>query len=336
MKVFELDNYENFEKFLLNHIDIKKYIYANNSTYGINNSREVFLMTNEEIEKAINIANRNLASFNGNEIIPKKSMRKSIDELRNEFKNELSSIKDILQNKEEIKEAVEDKEEEIKYESKRGICTELGVKIQRYSPDGKELLETYKSTIYAMRDPKIQKTSRNGITDAINRKSIYVGYRWAFLEREQPDDTIQDIGESAIIRTIKLGHICELNAEKNEIINVYSSQKDLAAEKNQKSSSWISTVIKQQKLYHGSYYLNWSDCSDELQSKYLENNELPELNNKKPHQIKINRLDPNTKEVLHTYSTLSEVTTKYKMTRRTLYSAINGDLVKREFKWNFA
>lgn len=337
LKIFALDNYENFERFLLRHSDIKKYLYTNNSTYGVNNSTEIFLMTNEEVDKAINIASRNIGLFTENEIIPKKTMRKSIDELRNEFKNELDSIKDILQNKQkENKQEDEDKiEEEVKYESKRGICTVLGVKVQRYSPDGKELLETYSSSIYALRDPKIPKASRNGITDAISRNSVYVGYRWALLDRELPDNTIQNLKDSVVVKTIKKGHICELNQKKDEIIKVYSNQKDLAKQKNQKSSGWISTVIKQQKFYNGSYYLNWCDCSDELQRKYLDNNELPELNDVRPHQIKINRLDPITNDILHTYSSLTEVTTKYKMTRRTLYSAINGDLVKREFKWQF-
>jgi hypothetical protein len=333
LKIFGLDNYQNFERFLLNHIDIKRYLYTDNSTYGINNSTECFLMTKEEVDKAINIANRNIGLFNANEIIPKKTMRKSIDELRNEFKTELDNIKDILQNKQE--QDTEIKEKEIKYESKRGICTELGKKIQRYSQDGNELLETYKSSIYALRDSKIPKTSRNGITDAIDRNSVYVGYRWAILDKNLPDDTIQKLEETVVVKIIKKGYTCELNEDKNKILKVYSNQKDLAKQKNQKSSGWISTVIKQQKFYNGSYYLNWVDCSDELQQEYLKYNELPELIDVKPHQIKINRLDPNTKEVLHTYSSLAEVTTKYKMTRRTLYSAINGDLIKREFKWSF-
>ncbi len=341
LKVFALENYENFERFLLGHSEIKKFLYTDNSTYGINNSTECFLMPKDDVDKAINIASRNINLFNGNEIIPKKTMRKSIDELRNEFKTELENIKDILQNKQEDKETKEEikedkKEEEIQYESKRGICTELGQKIQRYSEDGKELLETYKSSIYVLRDSKLPKTSRNGITDAVNRNSVYVGYRWAILDKNLPDDTVQKLKETVVIKTIKKGYICELNEEKNKILKVYSNQKDLAQQKNQKSSGWISTVIKQQKFYNGSYYLNWVDCSDELQAEYLKDNELPELIDKKPHQILINRLDSNTKEVLHTYSSLSEVTTKYKMTRRTLYSAINGDLEKRGFKWGFA
>ncbi len=62
---------------------------------------------------------------------------------------------------------------------------------------------------------------------------------------------------------------------------------------------------------------------------------MPEELNISPHQIRISRLDPNTNEVLHNYSTVTEVTTKYKMTRRTLYSAISGKLIKRDFKWCF-
>jgi hypothetical protein len=79
----------------------------------------------------------------------------------------------------------------------------------------------------------------------------------------------------------------------------------------------------------------WSDCSDELQQNYLEHNELPEEDSNKPHQIRILKLEPETNEVLHRYNSITEVTIKYKMTARTLKSAINGDLVQRNFKWKY-
>ena len=52
--------------------------------------------------------------------------------------------------------------------------------------------------------------------------------------------------------------------------------------------------------------------------------------------IGINKLDPHTNEVLKTYSSQVEVTTKYGMTRRTLRSAIKGNIVQRRFKWSYA
>ena len=52
--------------------------------------------------------------------------------------------------------------------------------------------------------------------------------------------------------------------------------------------------------------------------------------------IKINRLDPVTKKVLKTYGTMNEVKTHFRMGQCSLKSAINGDLVKHGFKWEYA
>lgn len=51
--------------------------------------------------------------------------------------------------------------------------------------------------------------------------------------------------------------------------------------------------------------------------------------------IKINRLDPVTKEVLRTYGTMNEVKIHFKMGQHALKNAIEGDLVKHGFKWSY-
>jgi prophage antirepressor-like protein len=338
-KVFECDNYDGFENFLINHLDIKRHLFSDNTVYGINNSNEVFLMNEEQLNKTITIANRNLSLFMN--ATKKKTIRTTIGELRDDIQN----LKEIISNKDkkiennnqiEEKEKNDDETDEINYENNRGICTVTGSKIQRYSIDGKELLETYKSLVYVLRDGKLEQSSRKGIFDAANNNTNYHNFRWALLDRNLPDDTVQKLGETVIVKTIRNGFVCEINNDKTEILKVYSTQKEIAKEKGFKSGGQVSTLIKNEKPYNNNYFICWTDCADEMQQKYLINNTLPEKDTNKPNQVKIQKLDPETKELLHTYLSITEVTTKYKLTRRTLISAINGNIIKREFYWKYA
>jgi prophage antirepressor-like protein len=371
-RVFECTEYKNFESFLHGHSEIKKYLY-NNSVNGMKISAEIFLMNKEEINKSVNIATRSISQFNNVTNIKNKSLKNTIKELKTDLIEENTTIKKTIKNlktniKEELQtdisglkndiqnilshlqnnnknilnkevkneilpEVKEDKE--VQYENKRGICTITGNKVQRYDREGKVLIHTYNTVMEALRDPTIKKPSRTGIFLAAEKNTIYNEFRWALLDRDLPDDTFQELKESVEVVTIRKGYIAQLNKEKNKILDVFTNQKILAQKKGMKSTGWISTVIKQQKLYNECYYLSWSECSDKLQEEYLENNKLPEEDTIRPHQIKVLKLDPITKEVLHKYNTITEVTTKYKITARTLKSAINGDLIKREFRWKF-
>ncbi len=348
-KVFKCEKYKDFEGFLLNHEYIKKYLHTEPYN-GIKNSIELFLMNDEQINKAVNVANRSVSQFNTTPNKNRKTVKTTITDLKGDLKVDLENIKGDIQNivsylqkktdnipdnKNIIIDKTKDENIVVEYPNQRGICTISGSKIQRYSRDGKELIETYRSLVDVLRDSKIEKPSRTGIFDSAKNNTVYKNYRWALLERDLDDNTNQKLEESVELKTIKKGFVAELNKEKNKITKVYSNQKKLTEEKGYKSTSWISTIISRQQILNDHYYLCWSDCSDELQEEYFKNNELPEELNISPHQIRISRLDPNTNEVLHNYSTVTEVTTKYKMTRRTLYSAISGKLIKRDFKWCF-
>lgn len=75
-----------------------------------------------------------------------------------------------------------------------GYTQSRGTKIQRYTSDGSTLLHTYKGLAVAMRDPHIPDISRPQLKICISNHHVYRGFRWAMLSRNQPDDTVQDIG----------------------------------------------------------------------------------------------------------------------------------------------
>ncbi|CAN0459470.1 unnamed protein product [Ectocarpus sp. 12 AP-2014] len=317
-RVFECDRYEQFEKALHGHNDIKRYRFK--EPINGKKSMEVFRMTKEELQRAVNIAVRNVCRFR----FDQKGFRETLfeqPEVRVLLKANGIAINDDIDNM------------DVQRENKRGRCTLTGDKIQAYSPDGKELVCTYETFRDAVRD--LPGASEVGIKRACNDRIVRSGYRWARLPRSQPDETVQDIGNTVIDIPIRTGHVAGLNDDKTRVEKIYPSFKACAVANNFASSGAVQKRCSKGVKVGGHHIVSWSELAETIQDAWLENNTLPILP-RNATSIRINRLDPVTKEVLRTYGTMNEVARHFKIGRVALRTAINGDLVKFGFKWAYA
>lgn len=321
-KIIECDNHEPFERFLLEHIDIRRYAYKD-LVNGLKRSHEVFCMTINEVERAVNIATRNVSQF-------RVSKKRDFDDLVN-----TNPTVRALCEKTGISINEDVDSTDVEYRNKRGRCTLTGPKIQAYSTDGSSLVKTYDTLVDASRDLDLGSGSRDGINVACEKRTVRYGHRWAQLDRSQPDDTVQDIGETVYDVPIRTGIVAGMNEDKSEILKVYSSFKACGVENGFSSAGAVQKRVKRGALVGGHQIVPWAEIPEDIQDKWLENNTLPEVVSNATCK-KINRLDPVTGTVLRTYATMNEVVMKFKLTPRTLKSAIKGDLVKYGFKWQYA
>lgn len=317
LKVFDCDKHEQFEKALHNHVDIRRYLFKE----PINGKRsfEVFRMTKDELTRAINIAIRGVCQYR----FRQKGLGEALLEqpvIRALCEAQGIDVNDDIDNM------------DIQRESKRGRCTLTGPKIQAYSDDGKVLVCTYPTIRDAMRD--ITNASEKGIKTSIEKKVVRYGYRWAELDRSQADETVQDIGETAEENQIRTGYVAALNDDKTCIEKVYTSFKACGAAHNFSSSGAVQKRCKAGKKVGEYYIVSWSELPESVKDKWLENNALPELT-KNGTSVRINRLDPVSKNVLRTYETMQEVCLHFKIGRTALRSVISGDRVKFGFKWAY-
>jgi hypothetical protein len=70
-----------------------------------------------------------------------------------------------------------------------------GNKVQKYSLDG-ILLETYNGLRDVSRKEELLRINEKTIRNAINYNYTYKNFRWLFLDRDLPDDTIQILPEN--------------------------------------------------------------------------------------------------------------------------------------------
>ena len=123
------------------------------------------------------------------------------------------------------------KEIPLKYNINENLVIK-GNKIQKYTIEG-ELVITYNTLCNAAR--KEVNVSESGIRKAIINKTIYKDHRWLHLERELPDDTVQNLGETKIIKNVNLGLIAMLDINKENIIHVFKNQTVAATSRHLKS-----------------------------------------------------------------------------------------------------
>jgi hypothetical protein len=331
IKIFESLRNEALEKFLHKHPNIIKYKYNNDEFIK---SHELFLVTNEELDKVIEIGNHNKFKFNtsadNEQIIEIENIKLKQIEAQNKQIELLNNTNTTNQDKLYI-------DPIILLHDNRKHTQQRGNKIQRYSLDGKTLIKTYESYAYAIRDKELSSTmsiSRVSIKNAIEKKLIYKNFRWAELERLLDDKTIQDIGDTIESKTIKIGYVSMLNLDKDQILKVFPDQKEAGLDRKFTSSASIANAIKRKSISSGHYWLMWDDCDEELKKKYLEENILPNkrvnINGKE-----IEQLHPLTKDIIKTYSSIEDIIKEFKISRHTIKSACEHEIISKGYLWKY-
>ncbi len=324
---FPANRYRAFERSIHNDPNINKYKYTEEINGNI--STETYCITTQFYSELISIIKRKEKDYQGmseEQYFEMEKQKKELEILEKKKEIELLALQK-LQMQNNIPVTIV-REIPLKFKINENLVTK-GTKIQKYSIDGK-LVCTYNSLCNVAR--KEDNVSESGIRKAIVNKTIYKNYRWLYLDRELPDDTIQELGETKIIKNINLGYIAMLDINKENIVHVFKNQQSAAQSRNLKSANCIYNSMKNNKLCSGHYFLSWDNCSDEMKNKYLENNTLPELD-RRHNAIKINQIHPITDELVKTFLSYTDVMHEFQVSLRKLKEVIQSNEIYKGYKW---
>ena len=237
-KMIECPLHETFEHFLHKHPHIKPFAYKE-IIYEERRSTEAFLVTQEEINKILDVANRNLIRFTNQVTALNIIELEKIKLQQIEAKNETLRITNEI-----IDESDDDIIDNEAYYYENGIVANhrnhtqaRGPKIQIYNPDG-TLVQTYDSLIEPTREHDfLPDASRNMIMSAIKNNTVYKRFRWMRLDRALPDDTVQILPATVDSIPIQKGLVAMLNLEKTRIEQVFCDQKAAAENRNFKGQA---------------------------------------------------------------------------------------------------
>ncbi|GAQ90723.1 hypothetical protein KFL_006770170 [Klebsormidium nitens] len=262
-QAFPVSLFRQFEEFLQTHPSIAKHVFKEVIHNGRASNREVFLMTPNEVTDAVALAKRHAAAYND---------RATVEQI---VEYELTKYKTSILEAQAQGLPLPWPDPYFYVPDDRRFTQSRGSKVQRYSPDGKELIRTYSGCAEASRDPDVAKPNAQLIRTASEKRTLYKQFRWAMLDRGLPDTIVQDIGETVESRSNKQGFVAMLDLSENRIVKVFEDMKAAAADRQFKSIGAISTAIKLHRKSGGHYFEMWHDCSEELKLQYLLTNELP-------------------------------------------------------------
>uniref|UniRef100_A0A6C0B655 MSV199 domain-containing protein n=1 Tax=viral metagenome TaxID=1070528 RepID=A0A6C0B655_9ZZZZ len=142
----------------------------------------------------------------------------------------------------------------------------LGPRVQQINPETMELIKVYESASQLMAENRVIK--RPSLTKAVVANTVYCGFRWMFVERDQDASKTDAVQPTKQTRVQNLGYIAKLTADETEILNVYLDRKTAATMNGFESSSALDTPVKNGTIVKGHIYKLFSECN--ARTKFVE------------------------------------------------------------------
>lgn len=136
----------------------------------------------------------------------------------------------------------------------------LGPRVQQINPETMELVKVYECATQLMNEN--HNIKRPSLTNAVNANTIYCGFRWMFVERDQDASKLENVQPTKQTRVQNLGYIAKLTADQTEILNVYLDRKTAASMNGFESSSALDTPVKNGTVAKGHIYKLFDECEN--------------------------------------------------------------------------
>jgi hypothetical protein len=228
-------------------------IIKNNCKYFDGNSIEQLKLENEKLQLMTNLNGTNVSVF----IAELLAMNKAILEKVTGLERSVSELSDKISPKPPTK-------------TTTGFNTPLvtlGPRLQKVNPETMQLVKVYETVSECMNEnPNIKRPS---INKAVAENTIYEGFRWLLVDRDQDANVLTTIEQTKPILDKNPGYIAKLNQEKTEILNIYLDRKTASTANGYESSGALDVPVKQFKITRGHYYSLYDACSDELKDAFV-------------------------------------------------------------------
>lgn len=287
---FAVNKSKDFETFIKDHEHIRG--SKINDLPGHENEMELFLIgKNLSYKTLLNIINNNLKYFNNNdtnklelEIEQLKLMLEMkttnndnllIQELIQSVKQLSCQINNLEKTNQEMMEKLNSTQTKTATGFNEPLVT-LGPRLQKINPETMTIIKVYESVAECLKEYNF-KVKRPSIDKAVKENTIYMEYRWAFVDRSLDPNIIHNILPTKQTKVQNLGYIAKMNQHKTEILNVYIDRKTAAIENGYASPSALDNPVKNVSLTNGHYYVLYEKCADEVKDNFEQKYGAPLL-----------------------------------------------------------
>lgn len=280
---FAVKKSKDFERFLHTHENIRPYNVKNLPNHET--EYELFRIGNGLTYHTLQrIIHQNMQRFNDLDEKYFEDMLSSVIEktnLQTQPIEQNTLIQNMLQNQqqmlrhiqvlEQIQTNILEKLNSMQTRTTTGFQTPLptlGERLQRIHPETMVVDKVYDSVTECMREYNF-KIKRPSINKAVEQNTIYHGYRWAFVGRDQDPNTNVQIAPTKPIRIQQVGYVAQLTPDKTEILHVYLDRKH-AAKHHGYSSSALDNPVKNGTLFQGHFYMLYEHCPEHVQQRFVQ------------------------------------------------------------------
>jgi hypothetical protein len=213
---------------------------------------EKALLEIENLKMENNLLKLNQSNNNTNSQIDYMPILQTLVNMNNELLNKIDNLNKV--SNEPIIET---------HKTTTNLNVPLGPRVQKINSETLQIIKVYESVVQCMKEMTTVK--RPSLNKAILENTVYCGFRWLFVDRENDANVIAHIEPTKVTRPQNLGYIAKLNINKSEIINVYLDKKT-ASTMNGYSISGLDNAVKKGTITNGFYYYLYNTCSDELRT----------------------------------------------------------------------
>ena len=332
-EIFEVMAYTQFEDFLHEHPYLAARRFKEPIHDGHKSHREVFKMTEDEINTSVNIAKKNAPHFSDRATVQQLVELEMAKIKHAELLVEQQGEPEIDGGDENTLQILAEKIEKLSadmFTRNRNYTQARGPKVQRYTGDG-ELQATYNGYTEACRDDTLPRPTPNGIKNATRDRTLYKGFRWINLDRDSDDATVQEIGPTTTTQTAHIGLVAMLDLDKKNIVDVFQDMTAAAENRKFNGVSAISLAVKRGSISGGHYFKMWHDCDADLKEAFLARSTLPNPRKRKG-SINVVRVNPLTEQEQE-FGSIAEVQRKLRVSRLTLKSALVDNCILKGYRW---
>ncbi len=218
----------------------------NNYNYRVSE----LLLENQLLKSQLNSNQQNTNQLTNND---------EISELKQMIKELSNGIFDLKKSNQEILNKLNSQQTKVTTGFNQQLPT-LGPRLQKINPENLQLVKVYESVTEVMNENK--QIKRPSIMKAIQKNTIYCGFRWLLVERNLDPNVIHTIEPTKETKTQNLGYIAKLDANKSEIVNVYLDRKTASQMNGYQSSSALDNPVKNGTITNGHYYILYNNCDE--------------------------------------------------------------------------
>lgn len=205
-------------------------------------------------------------------------------------------------------------------------------RVYQYNPDDlANSVAEYISFKEAARSLNNHKLHDHHVREACFNNTLLEGFRWYFVDNDtQKPETIPKTCEVEAKPTKRLGLIAQLNADGTKMNNIFTSQRE-AAKAVKVTDCSITVALTRNTSCAKSRWKMYDDCDETLKQSFkgtVPEYVLPETCNKK-----VQRLDPNTGEVLETYTCLQDACKQFRTCHKTLKKKSESGAIYKGYRW---